>query len=403
MKVNPFFDLFLFLGFFNLFGRQTYVLVLAVVLYLCITQQKTILFNLNSAAMFSWVVIYFVWTLLTYGLSISQLLFPIVAFSLYMLGIGCTNCRNTETEFAKIYLIAATGMLANGILNFALNLRKYGWDFGGRRVLIDIWDGELLATGQAALFVPIIGIMYYIFVIMGNGGTNKERWIKAGYILGCLLSIVYNIMSASRYVLYVSIVLLLLCAVVDIIWQKNTEKLSRFLKLLSIVCVVIVLYNINLFGFKSWFENSALANRLENIESQGEDTVFTSEARIAQIKDVLSNIGLYLWGGKPTGYEFIHNTWLSSLNSGGILTALPLLIFSISNIAVSISVMKRASKGIALFVLGSVISIYGFMMIEPVIESARGLFYFFCLEAGMLNGMDYQLRSKSSESALEVL
>jgi len=93
-------------------------------------------------------------------------------------------------------------------------------------------------------------------------------------------------------------------------------------------------------------------------------------------------------GGDPMGWGFVHNSWLSVLNRGGLVVAIPFLFFTIAAIAVTIKFMKNSGNKMAFLVAGFLVASYAYFFIEPVLEGARWLFLAFVFIIGMMQRLN---------------
>ena len=389
------FEILLFLGFFDLLGRGVLVLAFAAVLLLLLVGNAE---KMRLSSLGVWMILftlaYAFWAVFFEGFNLRGAILPLTALLLFFAGKSCVASEDGEKTFQRYFLIVALGAASYGLANMLLNVAEYGLNFNGTRILKDLWeDKDTLATGQSALFVPLAGVLYYVLVYFNE---NKNRTLKWLMILGViLLGIFYNIMTASRYILFVSILILVLCFIIDIF--KRKKNLSRFLGRAGLLLAAgIIAYAVNLFNIKDFWEHSSLFQRMENLENL-ETNFYSSHARTDQFLDVLNNFHLYIWGGKPTGHPFIHNAWLSVLNYGGLFLFVPFTILTIIGAITAYKVIKKFNRSTAFLIIGVFVSLYGFFMIEPLFEGAKWLFLAFSFMVGMLDTMN---QSKSAGNLL---
>ncbi len=380
------FDILIFLGFFDLFGRGVYVLAVAGVVGLIYSKRKSESVGKVTIWLILFAFSYITWIFATEGLNIRAMIFPAVSILLFFAGRNCVKSNNGISSFKKYTLIVALGAATYGLANMLLNVRSLGWDFQDLRILKDIWNSEdTLATGQSALFVPIVGTIYYVFVYLKK---DRSIWWTILMATVVILGIVYNIMTASRYILFVSFLILVASFIIDVSTKKK-NGIQFFVKSMAVIIVVVTIYQLNLFGIKTFWENSSLMERMTNLEKLNGGGAFSSEARVEQIRDIINNFSLYIGGEKPTGYPFIHNAWLSLLNYGGLFLLIPFLVLTIYGLALVIRVAKNNRGSTRVLVIGVFVSIYGFFMIEPLFEGARWLFLAYTFFLGMLDSIKH--------------
>jgi len=386
------FEILIFLGFFDFLGRGTWILVLAALLLLTIENKREIRVSPVGGWMIIFTLAYSFWILGAEVFNIRGTILPITALLIFFAGKKCVKPNEGGAAFQHYFLIMALGAACYGLINMLLNILAYGWNFNSVRILKDLWSTQdTLATGQSALFVPLVGMLYYILVYFNKDKTKNVKWFL--YLVLIVLGIIYNIMTASRYILFVSVLILLFCLVIDILMRK-THSVRFLIQACVLIATCVVAYNVNLFGVKSFWENSSLLHRMDKLESLEQSGAYSSQARVRQITDVLNNFHLYLYGGKPTGYPFIHNAWLSVLNYGGLFLFIPFTILTITSIGMAYKVVRKSDKTTAFLIIGIFIAIYGFFMIEPLFEGARWLFLAFSFMLGMLDTMN-QSKNKS--------
>ena len=87
-------------------------------------------------------------------------------------------------------------------------------------------------------------------------------------------------------------------AVLYFILEKDPLSRRKMLGKIGIfaLCLTAV-FAFNLFGARTAFLNSNLVVRVENFEV---DSAVSSTDRREQIREILGNFEVYLWGGKPT-------------------------------------------------------------------------------------------------------
>lgn len=391
MRTNRFdlmviFRILIFLGFFNFLGRGTYIIVFACLFFLFTQKRFSLIAHPSLFMICLWVIGYVIWIINAYGLfAISRYLIPFAAFLCFMVGQNLISVEMMFDDFRSNYLIVAVAAASHGIINMFINISLYGWNFGGIRVLQDLWSSEdLLATGQAPLFLLLIAFMFNLLTF----SQKYNVWIKRVLLIICILGIVYNIMSASRFILYISVVIIFLSILLYFVRNKESRKQRPLLTGVIACLICFFVYNNNFMGLRTKVEGTALFLRILRLQEAGTDTALSSHYRSEQIKTIITNLSEYIWGGCPTGLPFVHNTWLSVLNLSGVIVAIPFFLFTLSVLLIGVKQVFKCRLDYSVIVLGFIIGVYAYMYLEPLFEGARWLFFAYCFVAGMMSKID---------------
>ena len=390
-KQSIIFGILIFLGFFDILGRGVLVLAFVAVLMLLLGSTSKMRISSLGAWMMIFTLAHAFWAVFLEGFNVRGAIHPLTALLLFFAGKICVAHGDGESTFQRYFLIVALGAACYGLVNMFLNVSEYGLNFNGVRILKDLWEEkDTLATGQSALFVPLVGMLYYVLVYFNADKKKIIKWLMLLAVIG--LGIIYNIMAASRYVLFVSILVVALCFIIDLYQRK--KNLSRFLiRAGAVVVVGIIAYSVNLFSIRSFWENSSLLQRMNNLEGL-EENVYSSHARTEQFAKVLQNFHLFIGGDKPMGDPFIHNAWLSVLNYGGLFLFIPFTALTIIGAITAYKVAKKSGKGTSFLIIGVFVSLYGFFMIEPLFEGAKWLFLALSFMLGMLDTLNQSKNTK---------
>ena len=123
------------------------------------------------------------------------------------------------------------------------------------RSMVNIWGGQLTATLQNLLFIPIISLLFYGIYIL------KSKKKKILIILASIIAVYGSIVSASRTLLY----LVLICFLINLVFtvqNSHYKKTKILVSVLMLVVALIAAYEINLFGIRLWIESSSLGERI---------------------------------------------------------------------------------------------------------------------------------------------
>ena len=367
----------LFLGFFEFTGRGTYFLLFFCAYYVFShTKSFSIDFDLGSFIFYLFIVFYAIFTVM-YS-DITNLLVPICAFLLFCISKSFALKNENKKEIGKVVFVMVFAITMHGLINFAINISAVS--NSTERMAIDVWTRKKqLVTGNLALFIPIISASF-VTIFIGN----RNLFVRIFGIVGVVCGVLFSLVFATRYIFYLFFVVIVVELIVYLITEKDVSQknrvITRFVILLIVVAIVLAL---NLFNARQALFSSNLATRVEEFD---ENSAFTSVDRSRQMMNVLSHFTLYLWGGKPTGMAFVHNTWLSVLNLGGVFMFIPFTIFTIRFIINVFACAKRLDTYYYLFLLGYMICMMVYCWIEPLLEGSRVLFYSLCFIAGFVEG-----------------
>lgn len=300
--------------------------------------------------------------------------------ALYICGqIVIDKSTGENTLIIYVYSIAA-GLFLHGMLNVLIYLRSKVdiLTLEGRH-LQDVWGGYCSATIQNTNFVMVIGLLFFALFV-------AKRWLeKIVIIICCLFSVFGSIITASRAVLYITIVVLCLGTIYYYYINRDAMgKLTKIsLSLFIIALVAIWVYYANLFGIQDWYSSTSLAERMETGLA---DTVLNNPRWEYSIT-ILNGIFDYPFGNNPIKH-YAHNMWLDVARLTGIIPFAFLIIYSI----LTLFTMRRfiTLKHIDVKARFIIFSIYSsctiLFFIEPILEGIPYFFSLFCF----INGMIYK-------------
>lgn len=318
---------FLFAAFMNLITRNYYWTFFAFAVFLITPNRK---FELNSS------------TFSLFLLSISMALFEpersssitsfLQCFTFLMAYvIGCGYSPESDGSVAcaksieKIIYICAFGLFAHFLLNFFNNFEMMMQEGSIERNTIDFWTGEVLsATGQASLACVCVGVSVAILFSKTSG------FQKILAVASLLLVVAYNLILAGRTLLVIMAILFFIATVFrSLSLKRNIVK--DVLIVSAIIAVLVFLYNVDVFGAKSTFENSNFYYRFYEQDARGlaEDPRF--EYKLLYLK----NFFKYPFGGsniRRTTTHHAHDLYLDGYDQYGIFALLAILVYMISSL-----------------------------------------------------------------------
>ena len=363
----------IFLIFFGFFGLENYLVLLALAVNLFAGVSK---YDVNSSVIFLFIVLllhaviyYCNYSRLSMDWVAKNLLNPVI---LCFLGYWLT--LRSQSSITSIKLLVY-GLFLHGALNVLLYTINPSSMI--ERSMINIWGGQLTATLQNLLFIPIISLLFYGIYILG------DRKRKILIITACLISMYGSIVSASRTLLY----LVLICFLINMIFTASKKKNRRINILVSVLALVIALvaaYEFNLFGIRLWVETSSLGERIATGISTNDS--LRENIRWTMSLKILSELPSHPWGN-ITVVHYAHNLFLDIAKYTGIIPALGLLLWSISETVKQFSYTRNNCSDEWDAIMFSMT--IGFMIaffLEPVLEGLPIIFGAFCYLCGVMKG-----------------
>ncbi len=373
---------FLSMDFMHL---SNYLMLLFVALCLLVTNSNTIIylkaeFFMLFFSFLSYFCIYHINNAITLYNLVVYLFGPI---AMYICGQLLINSNTNENNLiAYIYTIAA-GLFTHGVLNIILFLRT-GVDIltlDGRSIQ-NIWGGYCSATLQNTNFVMTIALLFFGLFI------SKSFLERITIFLCCLFSVYASIVTASRTILYLAIIVPCIVTVFFyFINRKEISKLTRLTVVISITIIIcLLIYSSNIFNVQDWFNSTSLAQRTEN----GINNAVLRNSRWKYSAMVWNSILDYPFGNNPIKH-FAHNMWLDAARLTGIIPFFFLVLYSILTIKTLIQFIL--CKQIGLKIKYIAFSIYVactiLFFIEPILEGIPYFFSLFCFINSMISKLLY--------------
>lgn len=286
----------------------------------------------------------------------------------------------------NLILLISFGFCIHGCLNFFMNYLDYGWHPLTRN-MPDIWTGKpMAATGHGVIFCVFVGSLYYCLFV------QKKKWIMVLALIGLICMVLFNMMSASRTV-FVLIALTFACSLaLDIGTRKAIT--TKHLLIIAIIVFMIILFISNAFGIKSFFNESALGNRLKYVENIKEDSRFFIH------KVYLVGMFYYPFGGRNIKRiigTYAHNLFLDLYDMAGFIPTLCLLIFFIKMTIILLHIIKdnRVDLGFKLLYFSVNVTMIFQLFTEPILEGVPWLLAIYCLINGIGNRVYISIKEKN--------
>lgn len=382
-------DVVLFLAFIDFKGFHNFIFPLALTMQFL--GRKRLYFKGSAAgvSLCIWMVFQIFWVWFNKSITSVDILIPFGIYMAYQCGKSVTELcpwGTKESEFKYYLTLMVAAISLHGVLNFIINFRAFGFGLNYVRALYDIWTagGFTNSTGQAALFVPIIGLSYVLFAFRKE--LFQNRWVWCVAVVSFFVAVVYNVMNATRFIPFAVILILGSSVAVDVLVGRRSGKIKRLLWVVLLIALLLIAYNANLFSIRSMIESSGLFQRMNRLDALQGRSRYTSEDRVEQWMEIVNNLGHYLWGGTHT-YEFIHNTWLDMINRWGLVVTLPFILFTFFAIVYSVRAVFVLKPCYSLLVFGLSVAFAGYLFIEPTFLSARWLVFAYTFFTGQISAV----------------
>lgn len=278
-------------------------------------------------------------------------------------------------------LRAAALMIAGFSLHGALNIFYYLIKVYAirERTLINIWGGEITATLQNVLFIPVVTLLFY-FLFMEN-----RKFVKIAGIATVVIALYSTVITASRTILYLLIIAFTLNAFLyGIKIRKHSGKV--LLGVVALFLGILLIYSFDIFGLRSWLESSSLFTRLSNADDTANS--LSGNVRWKMSQEYLAAILNKPFGNiEATSSHYAHNLFLDMGKFSGLFPALGLFIWSVKQILSTALVTFRRGQQPAFEGVVFVMVSCGMMIIfflEPILEGLPVFFAGFCYLCGTM-------------------
>lgn len=325
------------------------------------------------------------------NVSATAMIKPFLYFLAYLVGrnfSSVTNEASSLTKNEKLFrasvLVAAGGLYAHYILNFALN-----FNFTGRNST-DIWTRlPASATGQAAMASMMLAVAV-AFVV-----SSKKKLVKAVFITVIISILMYNLVLSGRTLLIITAITLLLCIIYSI--KEAPDSRSKFKILFTVLAVILVcvlLIGFNAFGIQDYLAKSNLFLRFTTTDVSGmTDISVLDDSRSDRKIFYLQNIEKSFFGGRHIynmGIGYAHDLYLDTYDEAGIFALIAVIAFSLKAIfsAVRCIINKRLELSTRLILLSLYVTMMIIFFIEPILNGMMWLFAMFCFIHGFFIQLD---------------
>lgn len=302
---------------------------------------------------------------------IKYLMAPIMG---YLIGSILASETKRADDIFKLYMYVVIPFFIHGVLNLLI---FDGIDLSNREIA-DFWTGIMWkATLACTYFAMTVPLVFLSFVT--KGFTKKVM-----YFALTAVSVYASIITASRTVIYVGIIVLAIELLLYFSSDRKAEQSARktkvFLKVLAAVAVVavVVVANLDTLSSTDFFRRMFQSDVSE-------------EPRIRLFMNVILNTIDYPFGNMP--YFYSHNTWLDFLRESGWITFFCFFVITVIAVRNLICVYKNTSishtKRIA--VVGMMMALLLEMFVEPMMDGAPIMFCMFFYLIGVNNRFIYKV------------
>jgi hypothetical protein len=295
---------------------------------------------------------------------------------MYILGkYVSTKYQSTDV---RVFFLFLTLMFFSIIPIISIIEQVFEGEFLGARSLSLIWDkNELIsATGLGAYFSINMGA---IAVLNAPKVTNFQKKISFFVIVLFVLALICVFRLGNRTQLIIALVAIILSYILNFKRMSNFNKLFQFIFFSFVIGYILYLF----------------ASESEIVKLY-QDRIGDSEVGELELGGRLQRWGLSLeslltdpWGWKLSRFGYVHNLWLDVARVSGVITLIPLILFSVSSYKLFLKSIKKLKqeKFLGTFILVFYLSIGLVFFVEPIMEGMYLLFFVFCLFVGFLAGI----------------
>lgn len=381
---------FVCLASMNLINRYFYCLFIALGFF-CLRKGSKVYFD--PLSFFALLVLALSMILFSPNTVVSPtgLLKPFTYVFCFIMGMGLfeggTFDERGESGYRGFYLLVtviALGLLIHYALNWYINFDSYE-----SRNTIDVWTGEVLAaTGQAAIACIPLALAIACISSECRRLFKVFAWITIGIVLG------YNLILSGRTLLLMTLLLALLAFFHRFLVVKQGRARTVLIVLIGIA-VGLLIYEFNVFGVRSFIEDSPLYDRFFATDSTME---FNDDQRLDRKWYYLQNLYRYPFGGTHlrdiVGYS--HDLYFDTFDEAGVFAFLAVIVYVLRSVGTLINCLKDKTLPFALRQIGFCVyvGIYIVFFLEPILQGMPWLFASFCMLEGYLHRLIHHNATK---------
>lgn len=380
--------LFIFVYSLNFMGYSDYfpLLLLPLLGILLIRSKLSKWFLTTQAILLAFLICYCLMALYYGYSSYFAILGRIIYPSMFMLigyYVASVDTPKNLKSFS-ILIILITGSTLYGMLSLIKTINLYGsyenvMSALGGRLIEDLWGNSYISAtvlnSSVSLGLSLLGLLF----IKNNNLDSNKKMLKLA-ILAIFLASIYTSATLGNRTGIV-IVIVSFCTVFSLNLNFNVKDMLRIITfIISFYILKLLFFNLNIFGVKTYWENSFISSRFENSEVY-------HDPRYDAWRTIISNFNENLFGGRKIDLDvnFAHNLWLDVFYDAGIIPLILLVIFTITSL---ISLFKLLKLELPNIYKGLVIGLYtAFFLtfaVEPILQGFTVYFTFFCFLIGII-------------------
>ena len=297
-----------------------------------------------------------------------------VAFYLY--GKRIMTIITKSEQLLNIYIIMIICFCSFVFINlFLYNTFIYNPIAEERVLYMGNSEQDIISATGIGSFITLcfIGIPVFFYF--------KTKLIKRLFLLAITILALYTttfllnrsgLFSAIMSFLFVSIY----CS------RKN------FIRAVIVIIVIYVLYTISMhFGWVSQDVIDAYTMRNEDLS--------TGANRFERWGHAMDNLLVYPFGWAKYEHAYVHNMWLDTARSAGLIPLMLILIITYKAIKDLWWVCKKKTNNITILFLALFMCFIASMLVEPTIQSVPGLFLIFLFLVGNINEYKQLIKSNN--------
>lgn len=369
IKITVVISLLVFGVFLGVFGIENYLVLLALAIMSTTNNIiKYIRRNYLLIILLLHAVIYYInYSSISLDWLAKNMFNPVI---LFVIGYWLTVKQKSNELASKILIL---GLFMHGALNVGIYIQNPLSMMN--REFVNIWGGTITATLHNILFIPIVCLLFYTVYI------EKNKMLKSFILIGIIIAIYSTIVSASRTLIFMLVIGFLLNIFLN--KRDNKKKINTLISICLIITTLIILYQFNVMGIRSWLGTSNLGERLAGGISNNDSIV--KNIRWEMSLKILRALPTHPFG-KITVVHYAHNLFLDIAKYTGILSATGLTIWSINSMYKYAKYVLKTRKDwdIVLFSIGVCMTLV--LLLEPVLEGLPIIFSSYCYLCGIYKG-----------------
>lgn len=380
---------FIFLAMLNTINAYYYFVFIGFGIFVLRRESKMII-NGSFCALLMLAVSFVVFSP-NYSYSLLGMLKPFTFFMCYVMGCGLFESEKKEPHqllksFYTTCICVVSGSFVHYLLNWLSNLSNLG-----TRNTIDFWTKTVIAaTGQAPL--ACLSLALAIACLF----SNVSKKIKLACFAVLIVILAYNLVLSGRTLFIVTIIVFIV-AFLHSLGNKKTKKLRYVVTVIAVILVILTIFNLNLFGVRSYVESSQFYERFFGDEASME---LDEDGRMENKMQYIENASKYPFGGSNMHEQFgyAHDIFLDTYDEAGIFAFLAVVLYIIATFRRMVKCIKR--KDLPFEFRQIVLCVYAVLyvqfMIEPILQGIPWLFASFCVIDGSLSRLLVEIDGKNN-------